>query len=60
MGTVILSVTDDDGVEHTFTLLRVICMPHAPVNILSTRRLAENYPDRYGSPDKKGTGVISL
>ena len=59
MGTVVLTLTDDDGVEHTFTLQRVIHMPHSPVNMLSTRKLAEQFPNANGDPDRKGTGVMS-
>ena len=40
MGTVILWITDDKGVQHTITLKEVIYMKDFPVNILSTRRLA--------------------
>ena len=57
--TVVLSVTDDDDVEHTFTLLRVIHMPQSPVNILSARRLAEHFPDRNGNPDRWDTDIVS-
>ena len=60
MGTVVLSVIDDEGMEHTFILSRVLHMSKSPVNILSTRKLAEHYPDKFGRPDKEGTGVLSL
>ena len=59
MGTVVLTLSDDDGVEHTFTLPRVVHMPLSPVNILSTRRLAEQFPSANGDPDKKGIGLMS-
>ena len=36
MGTVILWLTDDEGVEHTFILERVVYLKGSLVNILST------------------------
>jgi hypothetical protein len=60
MGTVILSLRDDEGIEHTFTLSEVVHMKDSPVNILSTRRLAELFPGSKGSVDHKGTGVSSF
>ena len=60
MGIVLLTLQDDDGLQHTFNLHKVIYMPHSPVNILSTKRLAELFPTISGAPDKKGTGVTSL
>ena len=60
MGTIILSVHDNAGVEHTFTLHNVVHMPKSPVNIVSTRRLAELFPDANGNVDKRGTGVSSF
>ena len=60
MGKVVLLVQDDDGTEHTFTINNVVYMPGSPVNILSTRRLAEHFPDSNGNPDCKGTGVASF
>ena len=48
MGTIVLSVQDDDGVEHTFTLREVVYMKDSPVYLLSTRRLAEQFPDEAG------------
>ena len=60
MGTIVLSVRDDDGVEHTFTLREVVYMKDSPVNLLSTRRLAEQFPDEAGRPDRRGTGIMSL
>ena len=60
MGTVILWLRDDEGVEHTFTLKECIYMPSSPVNILSTRRLSEHYPDGSGNPDTRGTGITSF
>ena len=60
MGTVILWLTDDEGVEHTFILERVVYLKGSPVNILSTRHLSELYPNGDGQPDKRGTGVTSV
>ena len=60
MGTVIPSLVDDDDVEHTFTLHRVVHMSQSPVNILSTRRLAEVFPDINSRPDRKSSGVVSI
>ena len=59
MGTVILRVTDDEGVKHSFTLKNVNYLPNSPVNILSIRRLAELYSDDTGHPDRDGTGISS-
>jgi hypothetical protein len=60
MGTVILWLMDDEGVEHTFTIKECIYLPSSPVNILSTRRLSEHFSDEAGRPDRKGTGITSL
>ena len=60
MGTVILWLTDDEGVEHTCTLKIVIYLKGSPVNIMSTRRLSELYLNRNGQPDKRGTRVTSV
>ncbi|MGL6008734.1 MAG: hypothetical protein ACRC1D_04685 [Culicoidibacterales bacterium] len=59
MGTVMLRVTDDAGIKHSFTLENVNYLPNSPVNILSLRRLAELFPDDTGHPDKSGTGITS-
>ena len=59
MGTVIFWLTDDKGIQHTFTLKEIIYMKGSPVNILSTRRLSELYPDARGQSDVAGTGIHS-
>ena len=51
-GTVKLRLTDDDGKIHIFILADCIYHPESPVNILSTRRLAESFPDADGNLDK--------
>jgi hypothetical protein len=60
MGTVVLWVTDDEGVEHTFTLNDCVYLPESPVNLLSTRRLSEQFPDQNGRVDRRGTGITSV
>jgi hypothetical protein len=59
MGTVILQLTDDEGVTHSFEFTNVNYLPDSPVNLLSLRRLAELYPDATGHPDRNGTGIRS-
>ena len=54
MGTIILWLTDDKGVEHAFTLERVVYLKDSPVNTMSTRRLSVIYPNGNGQSDKKG------
>ena len=51
MGTVVLRLTDDEGVTHSFEFTNVIYLPDSPVNLLSFRRLVELYPDAIGHPD---------
>jgi hypothetical protein len=51
MGTVILRLTDDEGITHSFEFTNVNYLPDSPVNLLSLRRLAELYPDATGHPD---------
>ncbi len=48
MGTVILWLTDDEGVNHSFELDNVNYLPEFSVNLLSLWRLAELYPDMSG------------
>ena len=60
MGTVILRLLDDEGVEHVFKLLNCVYVPKSPVNILSLRRLAEQFKSDKGSIDYKGTGITSV
>ena len=60
MGTVVLTLRCNEGTEHTFLLKDVVFMENSPVNILSTRRLSELFPDADGNIDKQGTGVSSF
>ena len=60
MGTVMLWVTDNEGVEHTFALKDCVYLPQSPVNLLSTRRLAEQFPEGHGGVDRRGTGITSV
>jgi hypothetical protein len=59
MGTVILRLTDDEGVTHSFEFTNVNYLPDSPVNLLSLRPLAELYPDATGRLDRTGTGIRS-
>jgi hypothetical protein len=59
MGTVILQLTDDEGVTHSFELTNVNYLPDSPVNLLSLWQLAELYPNASGHPDWYGTGIQS-
>ncbi len=59
MVTVILWVTDNEGVKHSFTLSNVNYLLDLPVNILSLCRLAKLYPDASGHPDRNGMGITS-
>jgi hypothetical protein len=59
MGTVILWVTDNEGVKHSFTLSNVNYLSDLPVNILSLCHLTKIYPDASGHPDRNGTGITS-
>ena len=58
-GTVILHITDDDGIKHSLTLENVNYFPNLSINILSLCHLAELYPDDTGHPDRSGTGITS-
>ena len=51
-GTVRLRLIDDDDREHIFLLENCIFLPESPVNLLSTRRLAEKFLDADGNPDE--------
>ena len=51
-GTITIRLTDDDGKQHKFLLEGCIYHPDSPVNLLSTRRLAEKFLDDDGNPDK--------
>ena len=52
-GTVRLHLNDDDGMKHIFILDNCLYHPNSPVNLLSTRRLAEKFIDENGNPDKQ-------
>ena len=54
-----LRIEDDDVIQHVLELKECVCLPESPVNVMSVRRLAENYPDADGRPDR-GTGILSL
>jgi hypothetical protein len=52
-GTVQLQLVDDDGQKHIFILDNCLFHPSSPVNLLSTRRLAEKFLDSNGYPDEQ-------
>jgi hypothetical protein len=52
-GTVRLSLNDDSGMRHFFILENCLYNPSSPVNLLSTRRLAEKFIDENGNPDEQ-------
>ena len=52
-GTVRLHLNDDDGMKHIFILDNCLYHPNSPVNLLSTRRLAEKFIDENGNPDEQ-------
>ena len=52
-GTVRLHLNDDDGMKHIFILDNCLYHPNSPVNLLSTRRLAEKFINENGNPDKQ-------
>jgi hypothetical protein len=60
MGLVVLCLTDDKGVKHSFALTNVNYLLELPVNILSLRQLAELYPDKNNHPDRTSTGIHSV
>ena len=51
-GTIKVNLADDDGKVHMFLLEGCIYHPDSPVNLLSTRRLAEKFLDEDGNPDE--------
>jgi hypothetical protein len=59
MGTVILCITDDNGVEHEFELTHINYLLHSLMNYLSLHWSAEQYPNENGNPDQYGTGINS-
>ncbi len=52
-GTVRFHLSNDSRVKHIFILDNCIYHPELPVNLLSTRRLAEKIIDEHGNPDKQ-------
>ncbi len=52
-GTIWLHLNDNDGMKHIFILDNCLYHPNSPVNLLSTRRLAEKLIDENGNPDKQ-------
>jgi hypothetical protein len=52
-GTVWLHLNNDDGVKHIFILDNCLFHLDSPVNLLSTRRLAEKFINEQGNPDKQ-------
>ena len=52
-GTVRLSLRDYNGKKHISILDDCIHHPEFPVNLLSTRRLAEKFLDKDGNPDEE-------
>jgi hypothetical protein len=52
-GTVRICLNNDDGQKHAFILENCLYHPDSPVNLLSTRRLAEKFIDSHGNPDEQ-------
>ena len=52
-GTVRLHLNNDNGVKHIFVLDNCLYHPNLPVNLLSTRRLAEKFIDENGIQTSK-------
>jgi hypothetical protein len=52
-GTVQIQLLDDNGTNHIFILDNCLYHPDSPVNLLSTRRLAEKYIDVNGNPNEQ-------
>jgi hypothetical protein len=50
-GTVKIWLIDDVGTQHIFILDNCLYHPESPVNLLSTRRLAEKFLNADGNPD---------
>jgi hypothetical protein len=48
-----LQLIDDSGMKHTFILDNCLFYPSSPVNLLSTRQLAEKLIDSDGNPDEQ-------
>ncbi len=52
-GIVKIRLIDDMGTQHIFVLDNCLYHPESPVNLLSTRRLAEKFLDADENPDKE-------
>jgi hypothetical protein len=52
-GTDWLHLNNDDGVKHIFILYNCLYHPDLPVNLLSTRQLAEKFINAHGNPDEQ-------
>jgi hypothetical protein len=52
-GTIRLHLNDDEGIKHIFILDNCLYHPDLPVNLLSTRQLAEKFIDEQGNPDEQ-------
>jgi hypothetical protein len=59
MGNINLHLRDNEGNKHEFNLTKGNYMPNSPVNLLSLRQLAEQYPNENGTPDQNSTGINS-
>ena len=57
-GTARIHLVDDNSKRHVFLLENCIYLPDSPVNLLSTRRLAEKFLDANGNPDEE-TKIVS-
>jgi hypothetical protein len=52
-GMVWLHLNDDDGVKHIFILDNCLYHPDSPVNLVSTRQLADEFINAHGNPDQQ-------
>jgi hypothetical protein len=52
-GTVKIQLINDTGTQHRFILENCLYHPNSPVNLLSTRQLAEKFLDANGNPDEE-------
>ncbi len=52
-GTVRLSLIDNNGTKHTYVLNNCLYHPDLPVNLLSTRCLAEKFINESGNPNEE-------
>jgi hypothetical protein len=52
-GIIRLNLINDNGTKHVFVLDDCLYHPDLPVNLLSTRRLAEKFLDASGNPDEE-------